>query len=222
MRQKWESEIADLRKQILVREKLLQGLNELEGTTTSGPLSKIQQVSVKSNLGLTDAVREIFRGANRELSATEVRDQLLSSGFEPRSGSNFLVMIHSTLARLAKANEIKKETNGGKRVYAARLSSSHADTKQKHPLVVLPPRSLSQVEDEQLTAIPSAPDERNALSRRDKVELIVKLRSEGKTNKEIANTIGMDTHAFKCYLTTLFKRGLLQTRPPGRPVRNAG
>jgi hypothetical protein len=218
MRRKLETEIANFRKQILLREKLLQDLDALEDRTSTGLLAKEQPVTAISTLGLTDAVREIFRRADRQFSATDVREQLLAAGFQPHPGSNFLVMIHSTLARLREASEIKRDTSAGKRVYTAGRAL-RTDTTGKHGLLVAPAPSSFKGEDQM--PLPSVSSQRNTLTRREKVELIVKLRSEGKTNKEIANTIwNGDTHALQCFLTPLIKRGLLERREPGRRGRN--
>jgi len=215
MRKQWKSEIAEFRRQILVREKLLQGLDELEGGKATLPLVQSQSESVTTNLGLTDAIREVFRFANRQLSATDVREELLSSGFQPRRGSNFLVMIHGTLARLVTAGELEEETVAGKSVYAASPASIHTD-RRKHGVVVLPARSPSG---EPPVGMRHYETSDRKLSRREKVELVLKLRSEGRTNTEIAKAVGMETHDFQNFLTPLFRRGLLKHRDPGRHAR---
>jgi|GEM_PF-6065410 len=222
LRRQMESEIASLRQQISVcqneislREKVLHDLDALDGRTPTGLASKTQPAPIVGRVGLTDAMREIFRCANTELSAPEIRERLVSSGFAPRS--NFLVMIHSTLSRLEKAGEIEKRLKTGKWVAVGALRS---DASEKQALVLVPAHSTFHGERQEITAAPSIATERSVISRADKVELIVKLRREGKTNKEIAKALGMDTHAFQCYVTTLIKRGLLQKRDPGRRSRS--
>lgn len=215
MRRTLESQIAELRQQISVfqneislREKVLHDLDALEKRSTAAAPNKIRPLVIKK-LGLTDAIREIINGASTELSAPEIRDQLLSSGFASRS--NFLVAIHSTLSRLDKAGEIRKSTTTGK--WVALHALHNANQKQGLALV-------SQTGSSQLTPISTIPTQPSPLQRADKVELIVTLRREGKTNKEIAKALGMDTHAFQCYVTTLIRRGLLQRRDPGRRARS--
>lgn len=223
MRRQMESEIAQLRQQISVcqrqislREKILVDLDALDGRTPTGFPSKTQAVPVgTAKLGLTDAIREILGRANTELSAPEIRDRLISSGVQPRS--NFLVMIHSMLSRLKKAGEIDRNSSTGKWFGLPTLGS---DANEKQGLVLVPARSASQSKKQQLSPPPAVPMERSTLTRADKVELIVKLRSEGKKNKEIADALGMDTHAFQCAVTPLIKRGLLEKRQPGRRARN--
>jgi predicted transcriptional regulator len=221
MRRQLESEIARFRQQISVcqneislREKVLHDLDALDGRTPTGFASKPQPPAIAGKVGLTDAIREIFHRAHTELSAPEIREHLISSGFAPRS--NFLVMIHSTLSRLEKAGEIDKRAKTGKWVAVQTLRS---DASEKG-LVLIPARNASQGETQQTTTEPSISTERSPLPRADKVELILKLRGEGRTNKEIAKALGMDTHAFQCYVTTLIKRGLLKRREPGRRARN--
>jgi predicted transcriptional regulator len=222
MRRKLESEIAQFRQQISVcqneislREKVLHDLDELEGRTTAGVSSTMQPVAISAKVGLTDAIRAIISRASTQLSAPEIRDQLLSSGFAPRS--NFLVMIHSTLSRLEKAGEVEKNTSTGKWLA---MHGLRTDSNEKQRLALVLPRSASKTENPQLTPVLPVPTERSTSTRADKLELIVRLRNEGKTNKEIAKVLGMDTHAFQCSVTTLIKRGLLKRREPGRRARN--
>ena len=218
MRRTLESEIAELRQRISVcqneislREKVLHDLDALEKRTTAAVPRKIQSIAISAKLGLTDAIRETINRADTELSAPEIRDQLLSSGFAPRS--NFLVAIHSTLSRLKKAGEIKKNTITGNWVAVHPVH-------EKQGLALVSPPSASQTENLQPTPLSSMPTQRGRLHRADKVGLIVKLRREGKKNKEIADALGMDTHAFQCAVTPLIKRGLLEKRQPGRRARN--
>lgn len=220
MRRKLESEIAELRQrisvcqnQISLREKVLDDLDALENRTTAVVPSTTQAVAISAKLGLTDAIREIFNHASTELSAPEIRDQLLSSGFAARS--NFLVAIHSTLSRLEKG-EIKKNTTTGKWVALHALHNAN----QKQALALVSPPAVSQTETLQGTPVSAVPTQRSTLNRAEKLDLIVRLRRENKTNKEIAKAVGMETHDFQNLVTKLIDRGLLKPRDGGRRARN--
>ncbi len=220
MRRTLESQIADLRQQISVcqneislREKVLDDLDALERRPTAAVPSKVQAVTISAKLGLKDAIRETINRANTELSAPEIRDQLLSSGFAPRP--NLLVAIHSTLSRLNK-DEIKKNKITGKWVAVHPLHNAN----EKQGLALVSPTSVSPTENLQHMPVSSVPTQRSTLNRADKLDLIVRLRREGKKNTEIAKAVGMETHDFQNLVTKLIKRGLLQPRVPGRRARS--
>lgn len=64
-------------------------------------------------VGLQDVVHSCVRSCPTPLSATDVRDRLLATGYGLSRYSNPLAVIHGALKRLAQANRIQ-ETSGGK------------------------------------------------------------------------------------------------------------
>jgi hypothetical protein len=84
---------------------------------TIGTLSRLIGLTPTVPLSITDAVRLAMR-AGVPLTPTEVRDRLLSIGFDLSSYSNQLAVIHTVLRRLNEAGEIRIIPKpGGKHAY---------------------------------------------------------------------------------------------------------
>lgn len=78
----------------------------------------------RDQLGLTDAIRNVLRTGAKWLTATEVRDSLLSTGFDFRGyTSNPLASIHAVLKRL-KPDEVETTTIEGVAAYRWKASAS--------------------------------------------------------------------------------------------------
>jgi hypothetical protein len=67
--------------------------------------------------GLTDACRVVLRNAGVPMSPTEVRDRLVSSGYDLTRYSNELAAIHTILRRLNDSGEIQFVSAPGKHLY---------------------------------------------------------------------------------------------------------
>jgi hypothetical protein len=67
--------------------------------------------------GLTDAVLRVMP-AGRFLSAVDVRNALLKTGYDFSGQSNPLASVHTTLRRLANGKKVLMEEQGGKMVFA--------------------------------------------------------------------------------------------------------
>ena len=84
---------------------------------TIGTLSRLLGLQPTVPLSITDAVRLAMR-AGVPLTPPEVRDRLLSIGFDLSSYSNELAVIHTVLRRLNEAGEIRVISRaGGKNAY---------------------------------------------------------------------------------------------------------
>jgi|SRR5579862_1714294 len=67
--------------------------------------------------GVTDVVRNILKTANEPLSAIDVRDKMLTMGFDASGYSQFLASIHVVLKRLTKSNEAFEFASGTTKTY---------------------------------------------------------------------------------------------------------
>jgi hypothetical protein len=88
-REKLEISIAKQKRRIAA-------LYELVETEEGNPLAVVD--------GITDACKTVFRASDKPLSATEVRDKVLSLGLP--SQANLLASIHTVIRRLKEAKEI--------------------------------------------------------------------------------------------------------------------
>lgn len=74
-------------------------------TQTIGTLMRLCNLTPTVQLGLTDAVRLVLKGAGHPLAATEVRDQLQAMGFDVARYANDLASIHTVLKRLTESGD---------------------------------------------------------------------------------------------------------------------
>jgi len=86
------------------RRKIDERLTQL--AQTIGTLSRLIGLTPTVPLSITDAVRLAVR-AGVPMTPPEVRDRLLSIGFDLSSYSNELAVIHTVLKRLNEAGEIR-------------------------------------------------------------------------------------------------------------------
>jgi hypothetical protein len=77
-----------------------------ELTHTISTLSRLCGLTPTVPWGLTDACRVVLRGGG-PMTATDVRDHLLSIGFDLSKYSNDLAAIHTVLKRLKEAGETR-------------------------------------------------------------------------------------------------------------------
>ena len=63
--------------------------------------------SEDDDLSLSDSIRRIIANSLFAISVTEIRDALVTEGFDPNRYANFLTVIHNTLRRLQKQGEIR-------------------------------------------------------------------------------------------------------------------
>src|SRR4029077_9350813 len=67
------------------------------------------------NLGMTDAIRELFRTILNVMEPTTIRDTMQLSGFDFGDRQNAMANIHQVLRRLVAAGEIEHvQVKGGK------------------------------------------------------------------------------------------------------------
>ncbi|OLE52243.1 MAG: hypothetical protein AUG51_18990 [Acidobacteria bacterium 13_1_20CM_3_53_8] len=57
--------------------------------------------------GLSDACREVLKASDKEMTAMDVRDALIRTGYDLSKYSNALASIHTTLKRLAGSDEVR-------------------------------------------------------------------------------------------------------------------
>jgi hypothetical protein len=97
------------------RRKIDERLTQL--AQTIGTLSRLIGLTPTVPLSITDAVRLAIR-AGVPMTPPEVRDRLLSIGFDLSAYSNELAVIHTVLRRLNEAGEIRIIPKaGGKNAY---------------------------------------------------------------------------------------------------------
>jgi hypothetical protein len=116
---------------------------------TIGTLSKLLGLTPTVPLGLTDACRLTLRGAGLPLAPLEVRDRLLSMGFDLSAYTNDLSAIHTVLKRLNESGEIKFVTKGtGKPAYIwnhplrTQIATSGQDAIRKFEAIEVPPTPI--------------------------------------------------------------------------------
>jgi hypothetical protein len=97
------------------RRKIDERLTQL--AQTIGTLSRLIGLTPTVPLSITDAVRLAMR-AGVPMTPPEVRDRLLSIGFDLSNYSNEMAVIHTVLKRLNEAGEIRLIPKpGGKHAY---------------------------------------------------------------------------------------------------------
>lgn len=87
------------------RQRIDKRLSEL--AQTIGTLSRLCGLTPTVPWGLTDACRTILRNAGRPMPPAEVRDRLQAIGYDLSVYANPLAAIHTTLKRLAGAEELQ-------------------------------------------------------------------------------------------------------------------
>ncbi len=92
---------------------------------TIGTLSRLCGLVPTVPLGLTDACRLVVRGSGVPVTPTDVRQRLLSIGFDLSKYSNDLAAIHTILKRLNESGELRFITQGFAPV-GGRDSAKHA------------------------------------------------------------------------------------------------
>jgi hypothetical protein len=90
-------------------------------TQTIGTLSRLLGLTPTVPLGLTDALRLIYRGAGIPLSPTQARDRLRAMGFDLSTYSNEMAAIHTVLKRLHDAGELRCAAQRGRAGAALRV-----------------------------------------------------------------------------------------------------
>lgn len=87
------------------RQRIDTRLSEL--VQTIGTLSRLCGLTPTVPWGLTDACRTVLRNAGTPMTPSDVRDRLQAIGYDLSSYSNALAAIHTTLKRLAEAEELR-------------------------------------------------------------------------------------------------------------------
>ena len=64
--------------------------------------------TMSETMGLTNAIREIVSVSAVPIKPTEIRDLLVSEGFDEKAYSNMLTVIHNTLTRLERQKEFQQ------------------------------------------------------------------------------------------------------------------
>jgi hypothetical protein len=58
-------------------------------------------------IGITEAIRTVMRAEKKPMTAAEVKTRLTEEGFDLERFRNSAAVIHNTMARMAKADELK-------------------------------------------------------------------------------------------------------------------
>jgi hypothetical protein len=85
---------------------------------TISTLSRLLGLVPTVPLGLTDAVRLVYRNAGVPLSPVEARDRLETIGLDLSIYSNPMSAIHTVLRRLNEAGELRFMATPGKHLYS--------------------------------------------------------------------------------------------------------
>lgn len=70
--------------------------------------TKLLDLELSDAIGMTEAVRQIVKASAFGVTPTEIRDALVEEGFDPKKYSNMLTVIHNTLLRLERQEEIQR------------------------------------------------------------------------------------------------------------------
>ena len=100
---------------------IVEQLAKLSGATVDpeilsriNELNKVNQVGVGEEMGLTEAIRWVFRQPLMlPLTPTQVRDRLAEMGYDLEKYAFVMPPIHNTLKRMKEAGEIKEVDNVG-------------------------------------------------------------------------------------------------------------
>jgi hypothetical protein len=77
-------------------------------------LNKVNQTGVGEEMGLTEAIRWVFRQPLMlPLTPTQVRDRMAEMGYDLDKYKHVMPPIHNTLKRMKEAGEIKEVDNVG-------------------------------------------------------------------------------------------------------------
>ena len=95
---------------------IVEQLAKLSGATVDpeilsriNELNKVNQVGVGEEMGLTEAIRWVFRQPLiLPLTPTQVRDRLAEMGYDLEKYAHVMPPIHNTLKRMKEAGEIKE------------------------------------------------------------------------------------------------------------------
>ena len=79
---------------------------------------------ISPDTGLSDAVRKALQSKRVFVSPVELRDRLQSMGYDIKKHANVLASIHTTLKRLADAEEVEVGERDGKLVYRSSIKPS--------------------------------------------------------------------------------------------------
>ena len=95
---------AEIEQRITRLRNTIQGLEALVGEKDSSE----EDAAVTEKMGLSDAIRKIVDVAKRPIKPTEIRDVLVTSGFDPGAYANLLTVVHNTLARLERQHQVQE------------------------------------------------------------------------------------------------------------------
>jgi hypothetical protein len=104
-----DTRIANITELIIANIKMIPDENERK--TFMEAFHVVQEPS-----GLSEAVVRVLR-FDTAMSAVEVRDALIKSGYDLSSHSNALASVHTTLRRLADSGRIVKRDDGERTLY---------------------------------------------------------------------------------------------------------
>jgi hypothetical protein len=88
---------------------ILNRINELNINRLNNELNKVNQAGAGQEMGLTEAIRWVFRQPLMlPLTPTQVRDHLAQMGYDLEKYAYVMPPIHNTLKRMKEAGEIKE------------------------------------------------------------------------------------------------------------------
>jgi hypothetical protein len=111
----------DVKNQISHWGSIVEQLAKLTGETVDpeivsriNELNKVNQTGVGEEMGLTEAIRWVFRQPLMlPRTPTQVRDHLAEMGYDLSKYAHMMPPIHNTLKRMKEAGEIKEVDNVG-------------------------------------------------------------------------------------------------------------
>jgi hypothetical protein len=91
---------------------------------TAAAIRYLKNSAIRPEMGIIKSVRAVLLGAaRRPVLPTEVRDELVESGFQ--NSRNFLPEIHAALRRLAKRKEVRAVKAGTRTAYRWKGTRMH-------------------------------------------------------------------------------------------------
>ncbi|MGA2904283.1 MAG: hypothetical protein ABSD98_10660 [Candidatus Korobacteraceae bacterium] len=101
----WDEKKKEAERQMTkLRSLILANANMLSDSERAGFVEAVESYGT----GITDSIREIYRQAYPNgLLPTQVRDQLIATGFDLNSQANPMASIHSVIKRLIASTEIE-------------------------------------------------------------------------------------------------------------------
>ncbi|HEY6253143.1 MAG TPA: hypothetical protein VI685_24560 [Candidatus Angelobacter sp.] len=99
-------ERAELDRKIHRVRQIIQGISEMAGISPDAALGSLTEYE---NRGLTNGIRAVIQAIGGQLTAAELRQALIASGYDLSEYANASSVINTVLNRLAAKGNVKKD-----------------------------------------------------------------------------------------------------------------